>query len=117
MTVIKGIDHFLGIFRIVHKLLIEIFPHSHHVQVVVLHEIQFAEYALAKASPPNSPICGDVHQCLLVFVGQLKVHFLGTALYDVIVSFGMLAAVVNVLLIDGLRVVTVDLNAAGELEI
>jgi len=117
MAVIEGVDHFLDIFRIVGKLCSEISSHGIHVQGFVLYEIQFAEDTFSKTSPTNCPVRCDVHQGLLVLIGQQEVGLLGTVLDYIVVSIGMLAAIMNVLLINALRVFAINFNSTSELKI
>lgn len=76
---IKGVDHFLGIFRIVGKPFSEQTSHGIHVQVVVLHQVQFAEDAFAKTSASDGSVRRDIHQCLLVLIGQREIGLPGTS--------------------------------------
>jgi len=117
MAVIEGVDHFLDIFRIVGKFGSEISSHCMHVQVFVLHEIQFAEDTFSKTSSSNCPVRCDVHQGLFVLIGQQEVGLLGTVLDYIVVSIGMLAAIMNVLLINALRVFAINFNSTSELQL
>lgn len=115
MTVIEGVDHFFDIFRILAELLIEILLNSVHVQIVVLHDVHFLEDALGKTGARDGTCGRQIHQGLLLGTWHLEARLLGAAINDVAVAIGMLAAVVHMILIHGIRFIAINLTCSGVL--
>lgn len=112
---IKGAYHFLDILRIIAVLVVQILAHCIHVQIIVLHDVQLFEDALREAGAGNGATCSQIHNCLLLRIGHLEARLLGAAGNDIIVPVGMLAALMDVILVNGIGLIAVNFECAGKL--
>lgn len=111
MTLRVGTQHFCLILRIRLVVSLVVGSHLNHVQGVILHQIVVIEDTLGPAGAEHGLVNGHILHGLLVGIGQAEIGLLGAHFRHIIMTIGMLAAVMYILLMNALRVPAVDADS------